>query len=303
MQTSKLKQLKTDGEWIKDEASGHHVFHVNNHHAFVQAAGYLKHTHGKEGQSVVAFRGQTQLFPELRPSLYRGAKNQKQKQTKDRKIFDLLKVVDRGILSDIETYAREPLLQHYGFRTRWIDLVDNVWVALWFACHNTRCAGRLNEHLHFERRRTVTPFLESGDTASTPKIAALQNVEQFAYVILVRVDISVGQTEPGLYRGRNAELIDLRIAAPSHFLRPHSQCGLLFRRAKEADHLHMDNQEFICGILRVRLPDAFEWLGDGKLVSIHSLFPPATFDHGYRRLLDKGPKGNETVGAVQIIGP
>jgi hypothetical protein len=28
------------------------------------------------------------------------------------------------------------LLQHYGYRTSWLDLVDNLWTAVWFATHD-----------------------------------------------------------------------------------------------------------------------------------------------------------------------
>ncbi|GAA0468199.1 hypothetical protein Ade02nite_79030 [Paractinoplanes deccanensis] len=38
--------------------------------------------------------------------------------------------------SGVPRYAAEPLLQHYGIRTRWLDLVGNIWSALWFACHH-----------------------------------------------------------------------------------------------------------------------------------------------------------------------
>ncbi len=30
------------------------------------------------------------------------------------------------------------LLQHYGFRTSWLDLVDNLWAAVWFAAHTIK---------------------------------------------------------------------------------------------------------------------------------------------------------------------
>lgn len=64
----------------------------------------------------------------------------------------------------------------------------------------------------------------------------------------------------------------------------------------------MDDAEFVAGVLRVSLRDALEWLGQGALVSIHSLFPPATYDFGYRELLNGAPTGNSTVGGIHVVG-
>jgi hypothetical protein len=108
--------------------------------------------------------------------------------------------------------------------------------------------------------------------------------------------------KPGLFQSEQTDLIDLRVAAPSTFIRPHSQHGLLFRRTKFADHKHMDNGEFVVGVLRVRLSDALEWLGEGTLVSTHALFPPATYDFGYRELLNSAPIGNKTIGSIHVVG-
>ena len=36
---------------------------------------------------------------------------------------------------------REALLQHYGFPTRWLDVVDNVQTAAWFACDQSPTAA------------------------------------------------------------------------------------------------------------------------------------------------------------------
>ena len=36
------------------------------------------------------------------------------------------------------------LLQHYGFRTSWLDVVDNLWTAVWFATHSmSQADGRV----------------------------------------------------------------------------------------------------------------------------------------------------------------
>lgn len=288
MHNSRLSTLVSNhGKWVKDDGSGLHVYDVSNQHVFVQASGYLKHVLAKETTCGVFFRGQSQLYPTFAPSLYRGAKTQKQKSMRDEALSVYMKEAEGKVLRAVGEYAREPLLQHYGIRTRWLDVVDNIGVALWFACHIAHATGPLGQYLHFERRK---PTADS------------ENPE-YAYVLMVKTGMEqVDPALPGLYRSSDTELIDLRVAAPSTFLRPHSQHGLLFRRTRWSDYKHMDNGEFVAGILRVQLRDALEWLGEGALVSIHALFPPATYDFGYRELLNSAPVGNQTIAGINVIG-
>ena len=37
-----------------------------------------------------------------------------------------------AFLDAVDKYYYEAILQHYGFKTRYIDFVDNIWVALVF---------------------------------------------------------------------------------------------------------------------------------------------------------------------------
>jgi len=288
VKTSRLSKLVSPGgKWIKDDESGVFVYDVANQHVLVQAAGYLKHVLAKDATCGVFFRGQTKLYPALLPSLYRGATTQAHKQARDKALADYLKSCEGNVMSAVPDYAREPLLQHYGIRTRWLDLVDNIWVALWFACYTAHATGPFGQYLHFEVRKP-------GPDSDKPS---------YAYVLMVKAGVEVlDGKKPGFFNGTDTELIDLRIAAPSIFLRPHSQHGLLFRRSKWADHKHMDNAEFVAGVLRVRLCDALDWLGDGALTSIHALFPPATYDFGYRELLNSAPTGNKTIAGINVIG-
>jgi hypothetical protein len=84
-------------------------------------------------------------------------------------------------------------------------------------------------------------------------------------------------------------MIDLRVAAPSTFLRPHAQTGLLVRQNGKIGAVTRDYKDMVAGIVRVSLDDALSWLGDGKLLSTHVLFPPPVYDFGYRDLLNFAP--------------
>ena len=206
------------------------------------------------------------------------------------KIIALNKVIEGfraagSIFGGFGEYAHEPLVQHYGISTTWIDLVDNIWVALWFACHRALTAGKNNEYLHFERR--------------IPNAS-----EKYVYVLLVASDITKrNRVKPGYFFGQNTELVDLRMAAPSVFLRPHSQHGLLFRKkGSPGNGRPIDYADQIRGVIRVDLDKALNWIGDGKMVNTHSLFPPPYYDNGYQILLSCPVDGKLGVGQIAHVG-
>ena len=287
MEESRLRKLvSSKGEFLEDE-NGIGVFHVRSPHILTQAAGYLKYILAKEKPMGVFFRGQRTLYEGLIPTLYRGIGSQASKKTRDDAIKAYLQTIkdENKVLRNVPDYAREPLLQHYGIRTRWIDVIDNVWVALWFACHRAQATGDFEEYLHFERREP------------------LNDEDKYAYILLVAIEMAgINTTKPGLYQGFDTDLIDLRIAAPSTYLRPHAQHGLLFRRVRQANHDNMDCADFTAGIIRVDLVDALTWLGEGKFLGSHALFPPPLYDFGYRDLLDKAPRKEKFLGAIHHIG-
>lgn len=270
--------------WTKD-ASGVSVLHADEPHALVMAAGYLKFNLVREKNEGIYFRGQRKLYGSLVPTLYRSLKTQKAQDNKHAALANLITQFRKSgkIFSSFGDYAHEPLLQHYGISTSWIDLVDNVWVALWFACHRAMAIGKFSEFMHFEKR--------------------IPSDDEFAYILLVGADISNrARHKPGYYFGDNTELVDLRMAAPSVFLRPHAQHGLLFRKKGEEGGRPLDYSDQVRGIIRVSLGKAIDWLGAGKMVNTHSLFPPPFYDNGYQILLTCGVTGDAATGTIAHIG-
>lgn len=160
---SELSKLTIrDTEHSKDKY-GRHLLKVKDPHALVQAAGYLKYIYAKN-KCAVHFRGQTTNHKTLSPSLFRG--NETTQKTLQKKIQELKKLTDLvasrcSIFNKFDRVGYEPLLQHYGVRTTWIDLVDNIWIALWFACHKA-FSSKEGRYLHFERRNALR---ETGGSA------------------------------------------------------------------------------------------------------------------------------------------
>ncbi len=279
-----LKKLNIRGCKATTTPDGQVIFKVRDTHTLIQAAGYLKHVRGSKNSELVCFRGESKLYPTLPPTAFRGISSHSAVSSAINRINKAIIQFERPLKST-GVYAHEALLQHYGLKTTWVDLVDNIWVALWFACHNALSVGPAGEHLHFERR---VPRTEP-----TGK----------AYVLLVAVDaVAPDNACPGFYAGTNTELIDLRIAAPSVFVRPHAQHGLLMRKKGNTVQRPTDYSSQIRGILEIELADALEWLGNSSALSVHSLFPPPTYDNGYRNLLSVEFKGAKNVGCVSHIG-
>src|SRR5260221_1357448 len=189
-------KLTVKGARHAADRHGRHFLQISDPHSLVQAAGYLKHRCAIDGESVY-FRGQSATYNSLTPSLFRGISDTQGAQAvrASAKNQFLQQVITRSsIFQKFHPIAHEPLLQHYGLQTTWMDLVDNIWVALWFACHRAHSSGKGGQYLHFERRN---PFEDPTGTA---------------FIILVGTEISPSGV-PGFHKGATTETVDLRICA------------------------------------------------------------------------------------------
>lgn len=282
-----LTKITIPGTEFVNNDYGLKMLHVSDPHALVKAAGYLKFTHsGIDKSEAIYFRGERKIYGTLVPSLFRGYSSIPAKEKRISAINSTLYNFRSGcrIFSKFGRHAHEPLLQHYGISTTWIDIVDNLWVALWFSCNNAKSANGKFHYMHFEKR------VPSAN-------------EEYAYIILIGVDIDKRHNKkPGFYHGNNTECIDLRMAAPSVFLRPHSQHGLLFRCKGGNAERPTDYSRQVRGVIRVNLSDAISWLGEGEIVGTHSLFPPAYYDNGYRILLESDVDIPKDIGSISLIG-
>jgi hypothetical protein len=275
------------GRHVIDASSGLEVFEAPSSHSLIQAAGYLKYTFAKNSGQGVFFRGQTQLYKTLSPSLFRNVTDGAPNVRRRKLLLEFLTKIEeeKSAMRAVAPECREPLLQHYGIRTTWLDVVDNIWVALWFACHQARTIGWPEEYMHFEKR---IPNHQDGD--------------EFAYVLLLAsAYFNPIEGVPGYYKDKRSETIDLRVAVPSHFIRPHAQHGILVRRLSKTEQPVSNNLPLLVGIIRVRLSAALDWLGTATTLTSHSLFPPAYYDYGYRELLGNIKPTVRELGSIHHI--
>ena len=188
------------------------IFTIKDMRDLIQFVGYCKYTNAESYN--VYMRGQTALYGgKMIPSLYRGQKNLsstglnfRKRLNKSIKEIDILKNYDKRVV--------EPMIQHYGIKTTNIDLVDNVWVALWFGLHTAKSV--------ISGGREIVYYSNS--------------CEKYAYLIMMATD-AMSEKARGIYEGERTQLVDLRKAIPSYFVRTHAQHALMLKKKE----INIDN--------------------------------------------------------------
>lgn len=254
------------------------VYTIETVHDLTQFIGYGKYTNGLSQN--VYLRGQTSLHGgKLIPSLYRGKTRPDQTNENYSRRINQIKASVKSF-NQYDRKVLEPLLQHYGIKTPYIDLVDNVWVALWFALHQAKSKPiKSHEHIYYHKSE-----------------------EEYGYVLLIATDAINKTEDKGVYIGEHTGLVDLRSALPSYFLRPHAQHAYMLRKLEKCP---TDYSDLIIGIARIPTDLGYTWLGNSSFLTVNSLFPSAYFDCGYEVLLRKYPEEDQGIvnqyGSIQII--
>lgn len=248
----------------------------------------LEPKHTAEPYERIFFRGERKLYGRLSPTAYRDVSTVGGQAKRHAAINDLLSKFRTtcSISQRFNERAHEPLLQHYGVKTTWIDLVDNVWIALWFSVYQALSVAD-GRFLHFDQRQP-------------------NSSEEYCYILMIAVESGEKAKVKGFMIGRNTETVDLRIAAPSVFVRPHAQHGLLFRplarTVREQGLVRpLDYSKHVRGVVRFKLTDAIRWLGTGEMHSVRALFPPPFHDSGYGILLSAHLE-DPALGAIHHVG-
>lgn len=267
------------------------IYEVYTYHAFNQLIGYAKFINQSYGN--VYYRGEAKLHKSLIPSLFRQSANISKSSEQINKIVEEIMLDDRLMhtlkLSNSEKssikqkscrYIIEGMLQHYGIPTRFIDIVDNHWIALWMGLHRIKTNKQICNYYHYEKR-ILTPY----DFINKSSIA--EN-DVYQYILLIAIPHYTTKTLNGTYISQDYANVDLRQALPSYFLRPHAQHGMIIRKITKG-HLKedFDLSESIVGILKIRIDRANDWLGSGALATQDNLFPPPAYDQGYDILLSR----------------
>lgn len=283
------------------------LYDVATPSAFNQLIGYAKYINEKYGN--VYYRGVKGLYDNVSPSLMRNRTRGIAQDLKDliskinedpylKKSLHLLpplRKADENIFtinherSRNNKYRIEGLLQHYIGKTRFIDVVDNHWVALWMGLHDFIECGEGSQFIRCQKRTiTISSLLD----AASHNICSLSDAFQatiYEYVILLAMPYYQKEPLCGVIETEELVEVDLRKALPSTFLRPHAQHAMVIRKRdieeKVSDAKYYDMASQVIGILRIRTDLADKWLGCGDLVCKENLFPSPSIDMGYNNLL------------------
>lgn len=260
------------------------IFDVSDYRALNQLIGYAKFLNTEYGD--VYYRGEVHLHKSLLPSISRQPNCNKYEEALNVAIKNAIadeKFSNTAKLSgfkgrDNPALIVEALLQHYGYSTHFVDLVDNHWVALWFGLNKFKKIKNLSEYCYYEKR-IINPIELA--TAKEPEAGIYQ------YMLLVAVDNNAAPVERGIYVGNEIITIDLRSSLPSIFLRPHAQHGLVVRRNIHEPTASFDIASNVVAIVRLRIDNVISWIGAGNLLESANLFPSPAYDYGYEILLQR----------------
>ena len=91
----------------------------------------------------VFLRGETRCFPNSVPSLFRDEGNERECRWRASRRFlkDLRPKLTGDRWKEEKTKNLGAVLQHYGIRTQWLDVVRNLYTAIWFATHDFETRG------------------------------------------------------------------------------------------------------------------------------------------------------------------
>lgn len=273
------------------------LYDVTTYSAFNQLIGHAKFANSSYGN--VYYRGINGLFDNVLPSIMRkvksgktaGLENLLDKIYKDNYMFNSMAMVkenpkDAVTIRRFNKYRIEALLQHYSGNTRFIDVVDNHWVALWMGLQNFIFRGEGYKNCDCQRREiNFADYYE--DTKASPALSPDLNI--YEYIVLLAMPYGLSKADHGIIETEDLVEVDLRKALPSIYLRPHAQHALVIRKKentdKKKDSSFYDMASQAVAILRIRIDRASSWLGQGNLVSKENLFPSPAIDQGYHRLL------------------
>lgn len=234
---------------------------VKSYRALARVIGY----HWYRSENAVLLRGQVECYGSLRASACRAPAEGWTGLGLDAFCERFRR--DTGLdVGGGEKHSTEPLLQHYGIKTRWLDFVDSIPHALYFATH----------------AQVPSPFTAGHQTyLAAPAGRGVIYIVDAGKLSQLSED---GVGVPGLFQTDWGGVVcDLRRAKPALALRPHAQHGWLVRASDAAPDLW--GRLILKVVFDVEA--ALRWLGGGESLAREAMFPPPAWDGMFKFLLGK----------------
>ena len=224
-------------------------------------AAFFAFCSGPTPDKQVYLRGCTRDYQNVFPSLFRPSERNEELCTCACEIrWNAYKYALENIRTKLSNESRweranvGAILQHYGVNTPWLDVIRNLYTAIWFATHE---------------------FHRGPPNSYKPSRC------QFGWISFYR-----RIRDPNTH---DLKLIDLSGEHSSMFVRAHVQHGMSI--AMQDDNVGapvpLDSQDFnYYRIANVRFPITDEWKSCGALFSPDFMFPSKDLDSSLRRLVE-----------------
>jgi len=239
-----LVHYHDDGSWP--------FLHIKDPTVLARFFALLKQEAIKKNKSGWVFcRGQSSHHKSMLPSIFRG-ENEKYPVSI---LLDAQEHLMNEIKSNIqvERFQKEnlpALLQHYGIKTSWLDLVDNLYIAIWFA----------------------TNTIKNGDKKGPIKVES--STETYGWIYFIS---NSAKSEADLIS------VDLRTGHHSLSVRPHAQHGISATRDSSIwrDN-NKDLKKYVVATVRFEISE--KWYLSGYMASPEYLFPNSNLDNTLKNL-------------------
>jgi len=229
-------------------------------------AGHIKHELGQPSKGYQVFmRGQTKDYNGMYPSIFRNIEDTANHYPTRLNAFENLVSKIRNIknLKRFQGEIGKALLQQYGIRTPWLDLVDTIFVALRFA---TR------------QQSDKAPFTYHQTT-----------INGTGWIYFIRVEDPLDResliSNRGIVKGKNSLWCDLRCYQTSLSLRAHTQHGIYctLRNSKI-----VDLDDYIVASVKFKVTDSFlSFIDEFIPFSMSYMFPNQNHDNTFKYLRQK----------------
>ncbi len=254
---------------INPETKREYIF-IDDLMLIVRFLGFIKFEYNRQNKrNHIFIRGQVNDYEGMMPSIFRGGNLNTDRIGKRLKAFEKIKK---------EIYKLKPAarfrgetggasLQHYGLKTPWLDLVDNIFIGLWFARNEMKWIDEENYEIE-------------------------KSQKEFGWIYLLKADYEKKVNNEGICIGDNTQWCDLRYHHRDLSLRPHFQHGIFIAKTEYSKSQYDLNNEIVATI---KFP--IQLKNDIEDVSSNHMFPEKYYDNTYKYLTE--PKINNKIEEVE----
>ncbi len=226
---SYLKKAGVVLEYV--EGDGAPYIYVNNPIIISSLAGYLKNRNAEEG---VYFRGEAGNHAHVVPSLFRENSgpmtDTRAIQNRFKAYNELKTAVLRHYNKTVSRFKKEDidnLFQHYGIKSPVIDMVDNIYVAIWFAMD-----GNKDEHGYIRFMNTNSKNLVVSDLRKNHSSLSLRLHTQHGLIAKKNVKT---------WNAKNILYDEYEIARVKFPINKNIESGILFSGENMYPDISLDN--------------------------------------------------------------